>query len=102
MLIFASFAQLYFHFHSDHLQNSIQIYLCTTMKKKKVLKNKDEASQGLYQALAAKQILFQRRTRQAQLKRVRFFFENWRRKRAKEFVPRTASPVAGRNVHYAS
>lgn len=47
MLIFASFAQLYFHFHSDHLQDSIQIYLCSTMKKKNVLKNKDEASQGL-------------------------------------------------------
>lgn len=29
------FAQLYFHFHSDHLQNSIQIYLCSTIIIKK-------------------------------------------------------------------
>ncbi len=34
MFILASFAQLYFHFHRDHLQNSIQIYLCVTIEKK--------------------------------------------------------------------
>jgi hypothetical protein len=98
MLIFASFAQLYFHFHSDHLQDSIQIYLCSTMKKKNVLKNKDEASQGLA-SLGDQTYSLPEKNPSSPAEACKIFFENWKRKRAKEFVPRTASPVAGRNVH---